>query len=149
MTKLRIFIDLDGVLADFALLASAHPNFTGDGHCPDLDLDFSILQPIPGAKLAVQALLDSGHDLLIASTAPWDNPNAWTQKRLWVADHFPQFRKKLILTHRKDLLIGDILIDDHTWNGAGDFSGKLIHFGTDQFPDWTSVVDHVNILATN
>jgi 5'-nucleotidase len=42
----------------------------------------------------------------------------------------------LILTHRKDLNIGDYLVDDRLRNGAGEFQGKLIHFGTDEFPNW-------------
>ena len=36
--------------------------------------------------------------------------------------------KRIFLTHRKDLLMGDILIDDRTANGAGEFKGKLILF---------------------
>ncbi len=47
-------------------------------------------------------------------------------------------RKKLILTHRKDLNIGDFLVDDRTKNGAGEFMGEFIQFGTDKFPDWAA-----------
>ena len=32
-------------------------------------------------------------------------------------------------THRKDLLIGDYLIEDRLANGAKDFKGELINFG--------------------
>jgi 5'-nucleotidase len=38
---------------------------------------------------------------------------------------------------------GDILIDDRTANGAGDFSGRLIQFGSDEFPDWQAVLDEL------
>ena len=48
-------------------------------------------------------------------------------------------RKRLILTHRKDLNIGDFLVDDRTKNGAGEFKGELIQFGIDKFPDWAAV----------
>ena len=37
----------------------------------------------------------------------------------------------MIITHRKDLLIGDYLIDDRLANGAKDFKGKLLRFGYD------------------
>ncbi len=42
-------------------------------------------------------------------------------------------------THSKDLNIGDFLVDDSTKNGAGEFKGELIQFGTDKFPDWVAV----------
>ena len=32
----------------------------------------------------VQELLDMGHDLFIATTPPWNNPDAWGQKRDWI-----------------------------------------------------------------
>ena len=43
------------------------------------------------------------------------------------------------ISHRKDLLMGDFLIDDRTKNGAAEFKGKHIHFGTDEFPNWNAV----------
>jgi len=49
----------------------------------------------------------------------------------------------LILTHRKDLVKGDILIDDRPNNGAKDFEGEWIHFGSENFPDWSSVIKHL------
>ena len=36
---------------------------------------------------------------------------------------------------------GDYLIDDRTKNGAGDFEGTLIQFGTPSFNDWKSVIE--------
>ena len=52
--------------------------------------------------------------------------------------------KRLILTHNKQLNIGDYLIDDRTKNGAGEFTGEHIHFGTEKFPDWKSVLDYLS-----
>ena len=37
----------------------------------------------------------------------------------------------MFITHRKDLLIGDYLIDDRLANGAKDFKGKLLRLGYD------------------
>ena len=34
---------------------------------------------------------------------------------------------------------GDYLIDDRTKNGAGEFDGELILFGSEKFPNWQSV----------
>ena len=146
MAKLRIFIDLDGVLADFDMAAALHPDRNNKGFRPDLAINFGDVHPIPGSIDAVQALLDAGHEVFIASTAPWDQPKAWTDKRLWVGQHFPQLKKKLILTHRKDLLMGDILIDDNLWNGAKDFSGTHIHFGQNGM-DWNYVLNTINTAS--
>jgi len=35
---------------------------------------------------------------------------------------------------------GHYLIDDREKNGAGDFEGELIRFGSEEFPDWQSVL---------
>ena len=51
--------------------------------------------------------------------------------------------KRLILSHHKNLHIGDFLVDDRTKNGADSFAGELIHFKTEQFPDWNSVVEYL------
>lgn len=70
----------------------------------------------------------------------WLVPESFTGKRLWVEEHFGELAtKRLILTHRKDLAIGDYLIDDRKANGAGEFTGVHIHFGTEHFPNWRKV----------
>ena len=51
--------------------------------------------------------------------------------------------KRLILSHHKNLNSGDFLIDDRTKNGAGEFGGEHIHFGTGKFPDWKIVVQYL------
>ena len=51
--------------------------------------------------------------------------------------------KQVILSHHKNLNQGDYLIDDRTANGAGKFKGKHIHFGTEKFPDWESVLKYL------
>ena len=51
--------------------------------------------------------------------------------------------KRLILSHHKNLNLGDFLIDDRTVNGASLFQGEHIHFGTDGFPDWASVCNYL------
>ena len=101
------------------------------------------MEPIDGAIKTLKEL-NKYFDLYILSTAPWDNPNAWKQKRDWIEKFFGKgeeniFYKKVILSHHKDLNDGDILIDDRPNNGAENFKGSWIHFATDDFPDWDSV----------
>jgi hypothetical protein len=43
------------------------------------------------------------------------------------------------------LLIGDYLIDDRRFNGASEFKGEWIHFGSDSFPKWRSVLEYLNL----
>ena len=40
--------------------------------------------------------------------------------------------------------MGDYLIDDRLRNGAEKFNGEHIHFGTEKFPDWNSVLKYLN-----
>ena len=83
-------------------------------------------------------------NVFILSTAPWNNPSAWSDKLHWIKKYLPEVcYKKLILSHNKQLNIGDYLIDDRLKNGVLNFTGEHIHFGTTGFPDWVSVVKYI------
>ena len=145
-----IYIDLDGVIADFDKGKSEHPLGKVSPYIgrPDkLPGIYENLDPIEGAIDSVNKLLNSQYKIFFLSTAPWDNPDAWTHKRLWIAKYFEEklIKKKLILCHHKQLLIGDYLIDDREWNGAAKFTGDWIHFGSERFPKWESVLDYLNV----
>jgi 5'(3')-deoxyribonucleotidase len=88
--------------------------------------------------------LSEHFDTYILSTSPWENHTAPSDKLKWVKIYLGnKARKRLILTHRKDLNIGDFLVDDRTKNGAGEFRGEFIQFGTDRFPNWAAVKSHL------
>jgi len=72
--------------------------------------------------------LNNDFDIFIATTPSWSRPDTWGHKREWLEEHFPWLKRKLIFTHRKDLLIGDILIDDSRWRGQPDFKGEWYWF---------------------
>jgi len=147
---------MDGVLANFQeaadKLKEKLPMELSGNLKPDEVLDFSTFTPMPGAIDAVAALLDMGHEVFIASTPPWNNPDAWGQKRNWIEKYLPQLKRKVILTHRKDFLIGDILIDDSSYRGQPDFKGTWIHVGQNGY-DWPTTVGTIktmtNILKLN
>jgi len=140
-----IFIDLDGVIADFESAIKIHPlrnQAPYDIHPDTIPNIFLNLDTIPGAFDAVNKLLcDIRFEIYFLSTAPWNNPSAWTDKRLWLEMLFGEkINRRLILTHRKDLLKGDILIDDRPNNGAENFEGKILKFASLEFPDWNSIL---------
>lgn len=146
-----IYIDLDGVLADFEKGRINHPLSKQTPYIgrPDkLPGIYENLEPINGSVDSVNKLLeDSRYDIYFLSTAPWDNPEAWMHKRLWIVKFFNEnkIKKKLILCHHKQLMIGDYLIDDRRFNGASEFLGEWIHFGSDEFPDWRSILKYFSV----
>ena len=98
------------------------------------------MKPLEGAIEAFNDL-SKLFDVYILSTSPWDNDTAPGDKVRWVKKYLqPNAYKRLILSHHKNLNIGDYLIDDRIKNGAGEFTGEHIHFGTEKFPNWNSVV---------
>lgn len=148
--KKILYLDMDNVLVDFESAFKHFPDETlarYEGDLDDIPGIFEKMDPMPGAIEAFHEL--SGlFDTYILSTAPWDNPSAWTHKVEWVHKHLgggpdsPAY-KRLILTHHKHLNIGDFLVDDRTKNGADRFPGEHIHFGTEVFADWSNVVDYL------
>ena len=145
---MRIFIDMDNVIVDFrsALMKRGLPSDTADAD--ELDGLFAEMDPMPGALEAYRSLVAQGHDVYILSTAPWGNPSAWSDKLLWVKQHLGDVaHKRLILTHHKHLLRGDVLIDDRRKRGAGAFSGYHIHFGQPgPGATWASVLEELGAI---
>lgn len=148
--KKILYIDMDNVLVDFQYGLDQIPEdikkkYEGDeDEIPGI---FEKMIPMKGALEAVNKLKDK-FDLYILSTAPWKNPGAWTHKVEWIQKYFGKeegttLHKRLILTHHKDLNRGDFLVDDRDKNGAKEFEGEWIHFGSEKFPDWDSVTEYL------
>ena len=158
MEKKRLYVDMDGVLVDLSseidYYFTQHPSHleyfkdTPDG-IPGIFLQ---PKPIKDSIESIFRLHNSGkYDIFIATASPWNNHMAASHKLDWLQKYFGDlFYKKVFITHRKDLLIGDYLIDDRLANGAGEFKGELIRFGTDidtgefnKFKDWNSVLNYL------
>lgn len=150
--QIRVFIDLDGVVADFDRARKNHPlrdKKEFKGRADKIPNIYADLAPIKGAIDSINFLFNHPKfDCYFLSSAPWDNPEAWTHKRLWVSKHFAEkyIRKRLILSHQKHFLNGDVLIDDRIANGSDKFEGLLILFGSDKFPDWEAVINHLETI---
>lgn len=155
MEKEILYLDMDGVLVNldhtikrwfetYPHLKERYNGFPDHIHGIFRDPD-----PIDGAVNGVLQLHNSGkYELFVATAAPWGNPPAAMDKRFWIEKHFGNlFHKRLFITHRKDLLIGNYLVDDSLGNGAKDFKGTLLRFGTDyktglinKYPTWDDLL---------
>jgi len=150
-----LFVDMDGVCADFW----GRVQF----YCPEIDdiEEYEIkenkvneiceynnhifyeLEPIIGSRSAIKILRDY-FDIYFLSTPMCNVSDSYSDKRRWLDKYYGKWaEKRLILTHRKDLNIGRYLIDDRLTNGSESFIGELIQFGTEEYPDWETIVKYL------
>ena len=142
MKKKILYVDLDNVLVDFKTGIDQLTKKIKKTYTDRLDEVPNIFSKMLPMKNAIESYkeLSNHFDTYILSTSPWENPTAWSDKLNWVKKYLgKEAYKRLILTHHKNLNIGDFLIDDRTKRGADKFTGELIHFGTDRFPNWNIV----------
>ena len=159
LLKPIVYFDMDGVLVDFkgafeeAFRRDPKLKATYQDNPDEIPRIFRDAPPVKGAVEAVKRLHDQdAYDLYIASTSPWDNPAALTDKLHWIQHHFGDiFYKRVFFTHHKNLLVGDYLVDDRTQRGADEFSGTLLPFGinpdtghVNKYPDWEALESQLN-----
>ncbi|MEO1653977.1 MAG: hypothetical protein AAFU64_10555 [Bacteroidota bacterium] len=145
MSKKIIYVDMDDVLCNFSQALREQYTFSQPRPHQSKTGFFQNLSLMPQA-------LDSFHflsqqeifEVYILTAPSIRNPQSYTEKRLWVEEHLGfEMVNRLIISPNKGLSKGDYLIDDHI-NGRGQegFEGKLIHFGSADFPDWLAVMDY-------
>lgn len=142
-----VYVDMDNVICDFngAKKMALH-NFPEIAH-PHSQVDFfRKLEEIDGAIDTMIDFMDAGIDVYILTAPSTMNPMSYMEKMLWVKDHFGNqfWVERLIISKHKHLNVGDILIDDLA-SGCGQdkFTGELVQFATDKFPNWNVVKDYV------
>ena len=150
MKKKIVYFDMDNALVNFQSAIDQLPTQVKESYNGELDNVpgiFSKMKPINEmVHLFNQMAADERYDVYILSTSPWDNPTAASDKVAWVKKYLPLYGyKRLILSHNKHLNIGDYLIDDRTANGAGEFGGELIQYGTEKFPTAQSIKTYLNV----
>ncbi len=162
MSKKILYIDMDGVIADFDhAIKSFCPELETSDKFPDYESRsvkvneicesnpniFHTLLPIHGAIPSVKRLMEI-YDVYFLTTPMWNVPESYIGKRIWLENHFgEESMNRLILTHRKDLNIGTFLVDDRLRNGVDRFTGEHIHFGTPKHPDWRTVLFYLEAVV--
>lgn len=93
------------------------------------------VEPIPGASEALQRLMAAGHEIFIVTATEVESVSEKMNEVLF--KYFPFLtRDRLIITSRKQMIRGDILIDDGIHNLVGGSYHKLLmHAPHNQFYD--------------
>jgi 5'-nucleotidase len=150
MSRKILYVDMDNVLVDFPSSFSRIDKTqlaAFEGRLDEVPGIFGLMDPIPHAIDAYRELA-SMFDTYVLSTSPWENPSALSDKLAWIKLHLGDIAyKRLILSHHKNLNRGDFLVDDRPNNGADQFAGELIRFGSENFPDWSVVLPYLKDRA--
>ena len=145
----RVLLDCDGVLGDFASEVVTWANsVTGKAYSLEDFTSFDLLEPIglthlqaeldwylfsinhcgnmpvyPGAVEFVDAIRAAGHEIVVV-TSPYEAvPNWCSERTKWLKRHFGISKHDVIFAKRKELVVGDFLVDDKTQNCEG-FNAK-------------------------
>lgn len=140
-----IYVDMDGVVADFPKKWEAlYGNKLDLYHIPPTPSGFyKDLELIQGSFEAIE-FLSKYFEVYFLSTAEWNNPSSWIDKRIWIEEKFGKYAKKrLILSPNKSLNVGKYLIDDRAIETNLQFKGEFIHFRSEKFPNWKTVVEYI------
>src|ERR1035438_3349553 len=137
----RVFVDMDGVLVNFRSAAIKRLTEEPKTQFPQSEYGFFIdLPPIEGAIEAYKRL-DLHYDVRILTRPSPRNLGCYSEKAFWVRKHLGyDAQEKMILSCDKSVVIGHYLIDDTTNAKQEQFEGTLIRFGSEQYPNWESVL---------
>lgn len=150
-----IYIDMDGVLADFykrlfaerpeakelifgspdriAIVREWLESYKGKGL-------FTELEPIKDA-IASFKLLCEHYTVWILTTPTTVLLDSYVDKIIWVKLFLgEEHMHKVNLSHDKSLFIGDYIIDDTLNSNVGNFKGIHIFFGKGKFKTWKKVI---------
>ena len=95
------------------------------------------------------ATLAANYDVHIVASVPYNTPELCQKAVNWCESNLgvPVWNRVTVTNH-KNLLLADYLIDAETdVNGASDFMGTLIHFGSDAFKTWEDVLTYFDRLG--
>ncbi len=168
---MRIIVDLDEVIVDLMgpLLKEYNRRYKADILIEDItqwnlltkdmcdifkEPNFFLeLIPLPGAIFGVNELINQGHEVVIASS-PSRHPGIAKDKLAWCSLWLQ--RAELVLTERKDILDGDMIIDDaihHLENFNGlqvvmDRPWNREYYADYRVEDWNGILRTVKEVTT-
>lgn len=139
-----IYIDMDGVLADFKSASDRDKIDFPEQKYPQSQIGFFLnLKPIE-YSLESFVELEKYFNVWILTRPSVQNPLCYTEKALWVKNHLGiDVQRRTIMATDKSLLKGDYLIDDDTKHGQTEFEGEHIHFGNTPFENWQKVIKYL------
>ena len=83
------------------------------------------VEPMPDAPQVIRRLMDRGHEVFVVTASTYDTVHQRMEDHLF--RHFPFLSpEQVIITFRKQLLQGDILIDDGVHNLEGGSYKKIL-----------------------
>lgn len=149
---MQVFIDMDGVLADFDRAKLHYKKIDPSLEYPQATPGFFYhLEPVHGAIWSVKALEEVfNHEVLFLTAPSAKNPHCWTEKANWIEKHFGfQYLNKLVITERKELLWapGRVLIDDYACGKGQEYwasKNSLI-----QFKNWSQALSELKDMYAN
>jgi len=145
MKKKRIYVDMDGVLADISKNIKKYKILFPTQPYPQSQYGFFMdMDPIKDSIETVKLLMTK-YDVWILTAPSWKNPMCLAEKNFWIRKYFGiNFCEKIIISSDKSLCIGDYLIDDNkSGRGQDRFTGELILFGSTLFPNWKIIKEYL------
>lgn len=155
---IKVFIDMDSVIADFVNAPALNgAKNRGYGNYPEMyEVGFfEDLPVIPGALSTVREIIKLfGIENTYILTQPVKETHySYSEKAAWIAKWFPELSNNLILTQHKGLEAapGRVLIDDNAekwknkWEGGG---GTFVWFNTaiDPRREWSQILSELQEL---
>jgi hypothetical protein len=148
-TRLRVYIDMDHTFCEFESARKIWQDWaltdvekTWPWSMPGF---FRSLPPMPGA-LEFWKTFEPKVELFFLTRPSFQNRHCYTEKAEWVFRYLGEEGvKRLIISPRKDLLMGDVLIDDATNCGQQQFEGEWWQFGSKSCPDWNVATQKLHL----
>jgi len=138
-----IYIDMDDTLCKYTEAKNKIKKQNPEIKYPQSLINFFVnLEPIDDAIESFNFLYNK-FDVYILTSPSVENINCYSEKCIWVEKYFGfEMTKKLIISYNKSLLKGNFLIDDNICGrGQENFEGKLIHFGSKNYPSWKQIIE--------
>ena len=139
---------MDGVLCNYEKAFNAK-RIRGQKEFPQAEARFfENLEEIEDSRIYIN-ILHGWYDVWIMTAPSVKNPNSYTEKAVWVEEHYGDIglQNRIVMTTDKSATGNskDILIDDREdSHRQNKFPGELILFGSKEFPNWHSITTYLN-----